>query len=595
MRKTRMATHSTTAFDESEEVRILSGVLESKRKIKTFFKENDRTPNHDGNFEITNDDQTPKKQFIVQIKKIENLVPKKSGKNKGKYVYNLDTAFLYYVKEKVTESPAIYFVVDIVTKNIFWIYLSDEKLMALDFENAGETLPYAFSESDKLVDIDDFTNTLNSIAEERNSIFVEKTPEEIAEMQDAVEYLNNYMNNDFIKIKEAMFPNLWRFGLRHSHTSGFSMTIGEKTVTPENTALFALYPQVKGGKDTGIQNFRWQTEDGFNNTFDLIGTKKPIEYSKESLEKIIKDFFEHEHTLYYLPTIAIREKLYIFANELNHIFDVTDGNGRFVVKKVYIGLFWLLKYIELVLIHPRNEQEGAMKQAIERSVRTKGKHSCNFVSWCFNYSCNSHFADFCRENDTEKLPRFPIALLDLLKADHIRAYLMAMELEKRGLDFLDPVWTYDYYALTELPSEQFTEAMDNICEEWLSQLPELYNETFDKLFDKNKYRFTGKFEYKNVDCREGLGGPWLSNVVHKYGAKTFSIVHNPSITDEHSNFDCCDGLTNIESGLVFERFLQRKTLFYDSINCLLYEGIGKELGIKGLSLSINGLGTSLFC
>ncbi|MGN0179141.1 MAG: hypothetical protein ACI4DY_06845, partial [Monoglobaceae bacterium] len=195
MRKARMATHSTTAFDESEEVRILAGVLESKRKIKTFFKENDRTPNHDGNFEITNDDKTPKKQFIVQIKKIENLVPKKSGKNKGKYVYNLDTAFLYYVKEKVTESPAIYFVVDIVTKNIFWIYLSDEKLMDLDFENAGASLPYAFSESDKLVDIDDFTNALNSIAEERNSIFVDKTPEEIAEMQDAVEYLNNYMNN----------------------------------------------------------------------------------------------------------------------------------------------------------------------------------------------------------------------------------------------------------------------------------------------------------------------------------------------------------------------------------------------------------------
>ena len=97
-----------------------------------------------------------------------------------------------------------------------------------------------------------------------------------------------------------------------------------------------------------------------------------------------------------------------------------------------------------------------------------------------------------------------------------------------------------------------------------------------------------------MDCREGSCGPWLSNVVHKYRAKTFSIVRNSLITDEHSNFDCCDGLTNIESGLVFERFLQRKTLFYDSINCLLYEGIGKALGIKRLSLSINGLGTSLF-
>ena len=97
-----------------------------------------------------------------------------------------------------------------------------------------------------------------------------------------------------------------------------------------------------------------------------------------------------------------------------------------------------------------------------------------------------------------------------------------------------------------------------------------------------------------MDFREGLGGPWLSNVVHKYTAKTFSIVHNPLITKEHSNFDRCIGLTGIQSGFVFERFLQRKTLFYDSINCLLYEGIGKELGIKRLSLSINGMSTSLF-
>ena len=70
MRKTRMATHFKTSFDESEAIRLLSGILESKRKIKTFFNENDKTPNHDGNFEIINSDNTPKKQFIVQIKKL---------------------------------------------------------------------------------------------------------------------------------------------------------------------------------------------------------------------------------------------------------------------------------------------------------------------------------------------------------------------------------------------------------------------------------------------------------------------------------------------------------------------------------------------
>lgn len=589
-----MATHSTTAFDESEEVRILSGVLESKRKIKTFFKENDRTPNHDGNFEIINDDCTPKKQFIVQIKKIENLTPKKSGKNKGKYVYNLDTAFLYYVKEKVTESPAIYFVVDIATENIFWLYLSDEKLMSLDFENEGALLPYAFSESDKLIDIDEFTNELNGIAEERNSIFVDKTSEEITEMQDAVEYINNYMNNDFVKLKESMFPNLWRFGLRHSHTSDLSITIGDKTVTPENTALFALYPQVKGGKDTGIQNYKWHSGDAFNKSIDFVGKKKPIDYSKESLEKFVKEFFEQEYSFNYLPTVAIREKLYIFAYKLNRVFDVKDESGRFVLKKVYNGLFWLLKYIELVIINPRNEKEISLKQAVERTLRLKGKNSCDFISYCFSYSCDDYFAEFCKNNDTEKLPRFSMALLDFIKAEHIRAYLMAFELEKRGYEFLEPVCIYEYFSLTDLPSEQFIEAIDCICKEWLSQLPELYNETFDKLFEKSKYRFTGKFEYKNIDFRNGKGGPWLSNIVHKYSSKTFSIIHNPLITDDTSILDKGDGIVSVESGLVFERFLQRKTLFYDSINCLLYEGVCKELGIKRMRLSIDGQSMSLF-
>ena len=43
--------HSKSAFDESESIRILEELLESTREIKTFFSENDRTPNYDGTFE----------------------------------------------------------------------------------------------------------------------------------------------------------------------------------------------------------------------------------------------------------------------------------------------------------------------------------------------------------------------------------------------------------------------------------------------------------------------------------------------------------------------------------------------------------------
>lgn len=596
MNKNRMATHSTSSFDESEEVRILSGVLESKRQIKTFFKENDRTPNHDGNFEIINNDRTPKKQFIVQIKKVENLKPKKSGKNKGKYVYSLNTAFLYYVKEKVTESPAIYFVVDIITKNIFWLYLSDEKLMSLNFENSKGSLSYAFCESEKLIDVDRFTIALNEIAVERNSIFINKTPEEISEMQDAVEYLNNYMNNDFIKMKEVMFPNLWRFGLRHSHTSEFSIIAGEKTIKPENTAAFALYPQIKGRKDAGIQDFNGQNEDGFYNFFDLTGNKKPIEYSKESLEKIIKNFFEYEYAFQFLPTIALCEKLYIFAQKLHRIFNIADENGKFLVEKVYIGLFWLLKYVESILInpHPHNTRENELKQIIERNIKNNGKQSFDFILNFVDCYCVEYFAVFCKSNDTKKLPRLSTALLSLLDDKHIRAYLIAMELKNRGELFLEPVWSYDYFSLIYLSPEELIDTIDKICEEWFSKLPELYNETFDVIFDKNKYRLTGTFEYKNICPKKGCDYPCLVNIIHKYDNSVFLIKHNPSITADSSNLKSGTGIKSIIHGSIFGDFLQRKSLFYDSINCLLYEGVCKELNIKNQGLSIDGKSMTLF-
>ena len=87
MSKPGMSKHDITSFNESEAITLLSNTLETNHTIKTFFSENDKTPNHDGFFELVDKEQVPKKQFIVQIKKVENLKPNTQGKNKGKYVY----------------------------------------------------------------------------------------------------------------------------------------------------------------------------------------------------------------------------------------------------------------------------------------------------------------------------------------------------------------------------------------------------------------------------------------------------------------------------------------------------------------------------
>ena len=210
-----MAKHSESSFDESDAIRMLSQKIEEKHQFKTFFKENDKTANHDGFFELIDKDHTPRKQFIVQIKKSKSITRSSTNRHKGLYPYDLETKFLYFVKEKVTENPAIYFVVDIDNSRIFYLYLSDEKLMSLDFENKN-SVRYWFCEDEILDDIDSFYYKMLQISSDRNKRFINKKPEEIAELQDAADYINTLLNGELKNIKKVVFPNLWRFGIGYT-------------------------------------------------------------------------------------------------------------------------------------------------------------------------------------------------------------------------------------------------------------------------------------------------------------------------------------------------------------------------------------------
>ena len=345
-----MAKHSISAFNEKSATRMLSDFLEQKHTIATFFKENDRTPNYDGSFELVSKDSTPTKQFIVQIKKVENLTPNVKGENKGCYMYNLDTSFLYYVKEKVTESPAIYFIVDIATNNIFWLYLSDEFLMGLNFEGKSD-IYYPLKETDKISNIDTFVQTLNQITEKRNSLFLHKTPEQISEMQDALDYINRLMENDFPKIKESVFPNLWRFGIKYTPGETMSITANGQTISSNSASMFALYPQIKGVADTGLQEYSGNHSNYFNH-FDMFGKTGPMEYTKESLHKIIKSYFENEISASQLPNLMLFERLDSFVRRLQRFHDFNMEDEKILVNDLYRTYVLLIRYIQHIIIDP---------------------------------------------------------------------------------------------------------------------------------------------------------------------------------------------------------------------------------------------------
>ncbi len=102
--------YHTTTFDDAHSVRLLSSILERHNLIKTAFLEQDKTPNTDGYFTILTEDGTPIKVFIVQIKSTHTLPLIKGGINNGKYVYEAELPFFYYIYSGVDSNPAIFLV-----------------------------------------------------------------------------------------------------------------------------------------------------------------------------------------------------------------------------------------------------------------------------------------------------------------------------------------------------------------------------------------------------------------------------------------------------------------------------------------------------
>lgn len=114
-------------FNESAGNRYLQAELEKNLRIKTYFKESDKTPNTDGYFKVLDYQGIAMKRFVVQIKTARKI----SQLRNGDYSYSADTAFLQYVLENIDQNPAVYFVIDLSKRILYYKYLSLEYILSL--------------------------------------------------------------------------------------------------------------------------------------------------------------------------------------------------------------------------------------------------------------------------------------------------------------------------------------------------------------------------------------------------------------------------------------------------------------------------------
>lgn len=464
--------------------------------------------------------------------------------------------------------------------------------MSLDFEGR-DRISYPFKETDIVPDIDSFVQTLNKIAAKRNALFLQKTPAQIAEMQDALDYINQLMENDFTKIKEVIFPNLWRFGIKYTPGETMSITAGGRTITSEETSMFALYPQIKGVPDTGLQEFTSGRTNYFNH-FDMFGKTTPTEYAQKSVQKIIKSYFEDEIPAKQLPDIMLFERLNSFVHRTERFYEFKTDGGKILTCDLYRGVVLLIRYIQHIILDQNVDSD-------EEDIRADIINRFNLGDRNFFdiFHCGSKvvacFKEFCTKyKNEEKVGFMPDLVFKVIPKYQIAAFVDIAELEHRGTKHYEQVWDYDYFEMSKLAPDECMKETNEICDKWFAALPAIYSDFYDTLFDKGKYRFKGKFEYCNEYSGKEHLAPWFSTVVRKYNSNTFSVIHNPECSDSFTDEDRANGLLYIHSGYWVSRFLQRKALFYDSARCLLYQGICSELGYECHGLSIGGMRFKLF-
>lgn len=122
-------------FSESSGNRILGEILEKTRLVKVHFNELDKTPNFDGYFELCKNasrKKVPIGRFDVQIKTMSLKYSNDNSKGQiSDYKYLCETKILNSVKQGITCNPAILFLVDIATKEVFFIHISPEFVISL--------------------------------------------------------------------------------------------------------------------------------------------------------------------------------------------------------------------------------------------------------------------------------------------------------------------------------------------------------------------------------------------------------------------------------------------------------------------------------
>lgn len=324
MKKPIMKKENLKSYVEENGMMILKTKLESTKRLKAYFNQNDKTPIFDGYFNFLDDEQHILKKIEVQIKSHEKIRIITKGKNKNKFKYEFDTAVLNAIRYKITNNPTIYFVIDCECARCYFKLIDKEFLVNLHYDISKTKTTYYFNKNDVIEDIDKFVDYIGKIYVETldNSNF--KSIEEIKAIQIA---MNDFYSklNDLSFIKDAIWPNLWKFGIRCSNDIKFDFVnskAGEKIGSNPN--VFAIFPIQLGSEEKEIRDYMPNNENLFTH-FDFIGEQTLEGYLNDCLSKILNIYFDGELSIKIMPNICLDELIFSILDEMSKTNNKLSG------------------------------------------------------------------------------------------------------------------------------------------------------------------------------------------------------------------------------------------------------------------------------
>lgn len=460
----------------------------------------------------------------MQIKTTDVL-----NETKGMKVYSCDTKFINYANLRVTENPCFIFIIELQTQTIYFKYLSEKFLQENDFtHNEQKNISIHFSDSEILNNIEEFYRLVCDIIKYREIKSFNPANIDILEYQLAFNLLNNFFDKDFIKIKNLLYPSIWKFGIAYQRTTIENLEY--KALMSERAKMgieavpyvstFGAYAIEYGDNQQIFQNVNvFENDKTLKLAHNLSFTNGISSTVEEATLKWLSNVFElwisnESVFVRFLPNEALFEVVYNFldknalvSNKLKNT-DVLVGNAIATIK--------------------------AKKIIIERYPQN-------------NYS------------DSEI-----VLLLNSI-----------FEIERRKIDTINRVWIFESTPKNHIRNIYYNDIQSIIDnnKKLFENLPKYYNEFIENLFGENianVYTFKGIFKIKLE----------INLVDNHFKNEYRSIIHdsNEFSIDVVDKIDSNDMFTSW--GVLPTSFKGNKTNILTNILSILYKQVCKRFKFK---------------